>query len=64
MMLRYSFQNEEAAKAVDDAIEKTLAKGIRTADIVEAGQRPYGCFALAQEVADRVGQQGRIGFEQ
>lgn len=33
MMLRYSFDLEEEAKAVEEAVEKVLAKGYRTIDI-------------------------------
>jgi 3-isopropylmalate dehydrogenase len=33
MMLRYSFDFNEAADAIDNAVEKTLIKGVLTADI-------------------------------
>ena len=35
MMLRYSFGYEEAANAIDNAVEKTLENNIRTIDIAE-----------------------------
>ena len=35
MMLRYSFGYEEAANAIDNAVEKTLEDNIRTIDIAE-----------------------------
>lgn len=37
MMLRYSFGLDEAAKAIENAVEKTVAAGIRTGDIKSAG---------------------------
>ena len=36
-MLRYSFGCDEAAAAIDAAVESTLEKGIRTADIAGTG---------------------------
>jgi len=33
LMLRYSFQMEEAASAIEAAIEKVLKSGVRTAEI-------------------------------
>lgn len=36
-MLRYSFQQEEAAKAIEAAVEKTVSEGIRTRDIKSPG---------------------------
>jgi 3-isopropylmalate dehydrogenase len=37
MMLQYSFQLTREAKAVEDAVEKVLAKGLRTADLAKGG---------------------------
>ncbi len=37
LMLRYSFQQEAAAKAIEDAVEKTVSAGIRTGDIKSPG---------------------------
>jgi isocitrate/isopropylmalate dehydrogenase len=39
MMLRYSFGQDEAAAAIDKAVEGTLEKGICTADIAVDRQR-------------------------
>jgi 3-isopropylmalate dehydrogenase len=35
-MLRYSFDRDDAAKAIETAVEKTVASGIRTGDIKSA----------------------------
>jgi len=37
LMLRYSFGRDDAAKAIEAAVEKTVASGIRTGDIMSAG---------------------------
>ena len=37
LMLRYSFGRDDAAKAIEAAVEKTVASGIRTGDIKSAG---------------------------
>ncbi len=34
MMLRYSFQLEEAARCIEHAVSKTLESGVRTSDLV------------------------------
>jgi 3-isopropylmalate dehydrogenase len=38
LMLRHSFGLEAEAKAIEVAVEKTIAEGIRTADIAAGGQ--------------------------
>lgn len=37
MMFNYSFQMQKAAEVIEEAIERTLAKGFRTADIFSEG---------------------------
>lgn len=37
MMLRYSFNEFEAAQAIEDAVSKVLDSGVRTGDIMSAG---------------------------
>ena len=37
MLLRYSLQEEEAAKAIENAVDKALAEGWRTADLWHEG---------------------------
>jgi len=36
MMLRYSLNEEKAAKAIETAVSKVLDQGLRTADIMSA----------------------------
>ncbi|MCX7170666.1 MAG: 3-isopropylmalate dehydrogenase [Proteobacteria bacterium] len=50
MMLRYTFNNEQAAGRIEAAVKKVLAAGYRTADIFEAGKQKVSC----SEMGDRV----------
>ncbi len=51
MMLRESFCLQEAAEAIETAIEETLRAGWRTADIVEAGSRVVGTKEMGVLIA-------------
>jgi 3-isopropylmalate dehydrogenase len=42
MMLRYTFNQEAAARRIEGAVRKVLAQGYRTADIQEPGTRKVG----------------------
>ena len=42
MMLRYSFDLDQEAKDVEDAIEKVLKEGYRTTDIMSEGKTLVG----------------------
>ncbi len=46
MMLRYSFNLQDEAKAIEDAVSSVLSNGIRTADISTAGSKPVGTAAM------------------
>jgi 3-isopropylmalate dehydrogenase len=50
MMLRYTFNREEAAARVERAVKKVLAEGLRSADIWQAGMRRAG----TREIGDAV----------
>ncbi|BDD86629.1 3-isopropylmalate dehydrogenase [Desulfofustis limnaeus] len=50
MMLRYSFGREDAADAIDRAVEKTLVRGIRTGDIATGGETPVTTAAMGDAV--------------
>lgn len=50
MMLRYSFNMEEAACAVELAVKKALKSGARTADLVKAGEDPLSTVQMADMV--------------
>lgn len=50
MMLRYTFNREEAAQRIEDAIKKVLVQGYRTKDIDEPGMKLVGTQAMGDAV--------------
>jgi 3-isopropylmalate dehydrogenase len=50
MMLRYTFNHEEAAQRVEAAVRKVLAQGFRTGDIYEPGTQKVGTRAMGDAV--------------
>ncbi len=50
MMLRYTFNQDEAARRIETAIKKVLAQGYRTADIHSTGMRRVGTSAMGDAV--------------
>jgi 3-isopropylmalate dehydrogenase len=54
MMLRYSFDLEEEANAIEAAVEKVLAEGYRTIDIMSDGCQQVGTKEMGQLICDRL----------
>ncbi len=50
MMLRYSFDMEEDARLVETAVENVLNGGLRTGDIMSAGNRLVSCTEMGEAV--------------
>jgi len=50
MMLRYSFNQEAAARRIEGAVRRVLAKGLRTADIYQDGTRKVGTAEMGDAV--------------
>ncbi len=50
MMLRYSFGLDDAANAIERAVEKTLEKGIYTADLTVEGGKSVGTAAMGDAI--------------
>ncbi|MBX9916166.1 MAG: 3-isopropylmalate dehydrogenase [Nitrosomonas sp.] len=50
MMLRYTFNREEAAQRIENAVKKVLAAGYRTRDIDESGMKTVGTKAMGDAV--------------
>lgn len=50
MMLRYSFNRDDAAQRIEAAVKKVLADGLRTADIHQDGCTRVGCTAMGDAV--------------
>ncbi len=54
MMLRYSLDLDEAADAIDEAVRRTIADGVRTADIASDGIKAVSTAEMGSEIAARV----------
>ncbi len=50
MLLRYSFDQEDAARRIEGAVRKVLAQGLRTADIFETGTTKVGTREMGAAV--------------
>lgn len=50
MMLRYTFNMEEAAQRIEGAVKKVLAQGYRTGDIFEPGTQKVGTKQMGDAV--------------
>ncbi|MEQ1778261.1 MAG: 3-isopropylmalate dehydrogenase [Nitrosomonas sp.] len=50
MMIRYTFNQEEAAQRIENSVKKVLAAGFRTKDIGETGMKSVGTKAMGDAV--------------
>jgi 3-isopropylmalate dehydrogenase len=62
-MLRESFALFDAADEVVAAVERVLASGLRTADVVGPGSRVVGTRVLAQHIAMEVAERSSVRAE-
>ena len=54
MMLKYSFDLDQEAAAIESAVKKVLEKGYRTGDIMSKGCRRVGCKEMGDLLADEI----------
>ena len=54
MMLRYSFDLDDAAAAVEHAVKKVLEDGYRTGDIMSEGCKRVACSEMGSLIAERI----------
>ncbi len=54
MMLRYSFDLDREADAVEKAVQQVLTEGFRTNDIYSEGCTRVGCAAMGDCIAERI----------
>ena len=54
MLLRYSLREEEAARAIEKAVDKTLEDGFRTPDLWKEGFTKVGTEEATKVICDRV----------
>lgn len=54
MMLRYSFDLDQEADAIDAAVKKVLQDGYRTGDIMSEGCKKVGCKEMGDLITERI----------
>jgi 3-isopropylmalate dehydrogenase len=54
MMLKYSFNRDQAADEIDSAVRRVLEKGYRTADIYEKGMTKVGCQDMGRLIVEEI----------
>ena len=54
MMLRFSFDLDKEADAVENAVRKTLADGYRTVDIMAEGMTEVGTTQMGDLICARI----------
>ena len=52
MMLRYSFDLDQEADAIERAVEQVLKEGYRTIDIMSEGKTQIGTKEMGDRIAD------------
>ncbi len=52
MMLRYSFDLDREADAIERAVKQVLKEGYRTGDIMSDGCRKVGCSKMGDLLAE------------
>lgn len=54
MLLRFSFDMDKEADAIDNAVKKVLEAGYRTGDILSGGMKHVGCKEMGSLVANMI----------
>ncbi|NBH71768.1 3-isopropylmalate dehydrogenase [Clostridiaceae bacterium] len=54
MMLRYSFDLDKEADAIESAVQKVLTEGYRTPDIMSEGCKKVGTIQMGNLIAERI----------
>ena len=54
MMLRYSFDLDQEAEAIERAVKQVLSEGYRTVDIMSGGMNQVGCSRMGDLLAERI----------
>ena len=54
MMLRYSFDDEDHANLIEEAVKNTLALGFRTVDLMEDGMKLVSCSEMGRALTEQL----------
>lgn len=52
MMMRYSFDLSEAARSIEQAIERVLLEGHRTSDLTTSAKKSLGTRAMGDAISN------------
>ena len=55
MMLKYSFDLDAEAKAIEDAVSAVLKEGYRTIDIMSEGMKQIGTKEMGDRICSHIG---------
>jgi 3-isopropylmalate dehydrogenase len=58
MLLRHSFQLENEAECIENAVNETLNQGFRTADLARGTEEPVSTSAIGRQVVEAVNRVG------
>ena len=53
-MLRYSFDDEENAILIEEAVKNTLGRGVRTRDIMQRGKQLVSCSKIGEVLREEL----------
>ena len=54
MMLRYSFNLQQEAQAIENAVEKVIEAGYRTADLAEVSKETLGTEEMGRLISEAI----------
>jgi 3-isopropylmalate dehydrogenase len=54
LMLRYSFNENDAAVAIEKAVDAALADGLRTADLIRPGEKSVSTSEMGHAIRERL----------
>ena len=54
MMLRYSFDLQKEADAIENAVKQVLKDGYRTGDIFSEGMKKVGCIEMGDKICAEI----------
>jgi 3-isopropylmalate dehydrogenase len=53
-MLRYSFNENEAAAAIEKAVEAALQAGVRTGDLARSGEKTVSTVEMGKAIKEKI----------
>jgi len=54
MMLKIGLNEEKAAESLENAVDKVLSKGYRTADLADGSSKVLSCSEIGNKIIDEI----------